>query len=108
MKECLADGIDFGTKAHHADLLGELGVDVYLSTTVKEITDDGLIIDVNGKENVLTGMDNIILAMGSKPYNTLSKKLQGIVPEVFVIGDANEAKSAMEATNAGADIGRLV
>ncbi|PKM85892.1 MAG: NADH-dependent flavin oxidoreductase, partial [Firmicutes bacterium HGW-Firmicutes-12] len=108
MKDCLADGIDFGTKAHHADLLGELGVNVYLSTTVKEITDDGLVLDVNGEEKVLTGMDNIVLAMGSKPYDTLSEKLKGIVPEVYVIGDAKEAHSAMEATNEGAKVGRLV
>ncbi len=108
MKECLADGIDFGTQAHHADLLGELGVDVFLSTKVKEITDDGLILDVNGKEKVLTGMDNIILAMGSKPFDTLSEKLKEIVPEVYIIGDAKEPLSAMEATHAGADIGRTV
>jgi 2,4-dienoyl-CoA reductase (NADPH2) len=108
MQDGLAKGLDFGTMAHHADLLGEYGVNVYLSTTVKEITDDGLILDVNGKEEVLTGMDNIILAMGSKPYDTLSEKLKEIVPEVYVIGDAKEAHSAMEATHAGADVGRLV
>ncbi len=104
----LAAGLDFGTVAHHADLLGEYGVNVFLNSKVKEITDDGLVIDVDGTEKVLTGMDNIILAMGSKPYETLSEKLKAIVPEIHVIGDAKEAHTAMEATHDGADIGRLV
>ncbi len=108
MLESLATGLDFGTMAHHADLPGEYGVNVYLNSKVKEITNDGLVLDVNGKEEVLTGMNNIILAMGSKPYDTLSVKLKEIVPEVYVIGDAKEARTAMEATHMGTDVGRLV
>ena len=104
----LAAGLDFGTMAHHADLLGEYGVNVFLNSKVKEITDDGLIIDMDGTEKVLTGMDTIILAMGSKPYDPLSERLKDIVPEIHVIGDAKEAHTAMEATHDGADVGRLV
>lgn len=108
MQDGLAKGLDFGTTAHHADLVGELGIGVHLNSKVKEITDDGLIIEKNGEEIQLTGMDNVILAMGAKPYDVLSKELEGIVPEVYVIGDAKEAKTAMEATQTGAAIGRLV
>ncbi|HVI39999.1 MAG TPA: FAD-dependent oxidoreductase, partial [Anaerovoracaceae bacterium] len=82
----LATGLDFGTMAHHADLLGEYGVNVFLNSKVKEITDDGLIIDVDGTEKVLTGMDNVILAMGSRSYDPLSEQLKDIVPEIHVIG----------------------
>jgi len=108
MRDALALGLDYGTMAHHADLLGEVGVNVHLNSTVKEITDDGLIITVNGVDQTITGMDNVILAMGSKPYDPLSESLKNIVSEVHVIGDAKQALTAMEATHDGADIGRLI
>ena len=108
MLDHLAHGLDFGTMAHHADLLGEYGVNVHLSSIVKEIKDDGLVFEKNGKDHILTGIDTVILAMGSKPYDTLSEKLREIVPEVHVIGDAKQAQTALEATYAGAEAGRLV
>ncbi|MDO4313805.1 MAG: FAD-dependent oxidoreductase [Eubacteriales bacterium] len=108
MQDSLAKGLDYGTTAHHADLIGELGIDVHLNSKVKEITDDGLVIETNGVEERITGKDQVILAMGSKPYNPLESKLREIVPEVYVIGDAETARTAMEATHTGAKVGRLV
>ena len=108
MTDSLASGLDFGTTAHHAELIGDLPIDVHLNSTVKEITPDGIIYEQNGECKQITGKDTIILAMGSRPNETLKEKIEGFVPEIYVIGDADKALTAMDATHAGAEVGRIV
>jgi hypothetical protein len=46
--------------------------------------------------------------MGVKSVDTLSKEIEGKVPEVHVIGDASHPRRALEATAGGAEIGRRI
>jgi 2,4-dienoyl-CoA reductase (NADPH2) len=78
------------------------------STTVKQILEDGAIITRDGKEETLKGMDQIIIACGSKSVDTLSKAITGKVPEVYVIGDAKQPRLALEAIAEGAEVGRKI
>lgn len=88
--------------------LREKGVRTITSATVKEITEDGVVIAIDGREETLSGMTHIVLSCGTKPVDDLSSKLKGGVPEVYVIGDAKEARSALEAIAEGARIGRQI
>lgn len=60
------------------------------------------------EEQVLEGVDTVIGTIGSTPVNGLSYALRDIVPELYVIGDANVPQTVEAATYQGARIGRLV
>jgi pyruvate/2-oxoglutarate dehydrogenase complex dihydrolipoamide dehydrogenase (E3) component len=85
--------------------LHEKGVKMITGATVKEILDDGAIyLTHDGKEETIHGAEYVILTMGSKPQDELSAKLEGMVPEVHVIGDAKEVARILEATSAAAEL----
>jgi NAD(H)-dependent 7beta-hydroxy-3-oxo-delta4-cholenoic acid oxidoreductase len=88
--------------------LHEKGVTVMGSSKVKEIIDDGVVIDREGKEETLHGMDSIILARGVKSVDALSDAIKNKVPEVYVIGDAKEPREALEAIAEGNKVGREI
>jgi NADPH-dependent 2,4-dienoyl-CoA reductase/sulfur reductase-like enzyme len=88
--------------------LREKEVKVLTSATVKEFLEDGIVIDVDGQEKAIRGIDRIILAMGAKSIDTLSAKIKDEVSEVYVIGDANKPRKALEAIAEGAEVGRNI
>lgn len=77
-------------------------VPIYVHSTLKEIHADGT-IDVmqNGEIKTLGAFDNVVIAVGMKSVNTLEKKLEKIVDEVYVVGDACSARQALEAIEEG-------
>jgi len=88
--------------------LREKRVHVIVRARVKEILDDGVVFERDGQEGTLRGFEYVILAMGVKPVDNLSKEIEGKVPEVHVIGDASQPRRALEATAGGAEIGRRI
>jgi thioredoxin reductase len=90
------------------DRLREKRVDVIVRAKVKEILDDGVVFERDGQEETLNGFEYVVLAMGAKSVDTLSKEIEGKVPEVYVIGDATYPRRALEATAGGAEIGRQI
>ena len=88
--------------------LREKGVRTITSAKVKEITEDSVVITRGGKEETLGGLSHIVLSCGTEPVDDLSSKIKGTVPEVYVIGDAKEARSALEAIAEGAEIARKI
>jgi NAD(H)-dependent 7beta-hydroxy-3-oxo-delta4-cholenoic acid oxidoreductase len=88
--------------------LKEKGVKVITSAVVKEILDDGAIFVKDGKEEIIRGMDYILLACGTKSVDPLSEKIKDKVPEVYVIGDAKKPRKALEAIAEGAEVARKI
>jgi pyruvate/2-oxoglutarate dehydrogenase complex dihydrolipoamide dehydrogenase (E3) component len=89
--------------------LREKGVTVMTSATVKQITDDGAVVDRKGCEEVIAGMKYVVLACGTRhPVDGLRKALADRVPEVHVIGDAKEPRRALQAIAEGAKVGRAI
>jgi len=84
------------------------GITILTSAKVKEILDDGVVYVRDGKEESIHNVDNIILALGARPVNDLSEKLEGKVPEVYVIGDAKEPRKVFEATAEAAQVARKI
>lgn len=84
------------------------GVKILTKSTIREITDNDIIIDVNGKGEVLKGIDQVIVAEGARSVNELAVKLGGKISELFTIGDAKEPRSAFEATQEGAEVARQI
>jgi NADPH-dependent 2,4-dienoyl-CoA reductase/sulfur reductase-like enzyme len=78
------------------------------SATVKEILDDGVVYEIDGREESIHGMDTIILAVGAKSVDSLSDKIKDKVAEVYVIGDAMEPRRIVNATQEGAEVARNI
>lgn len=94
--------LDLLTKVQQA------GIEVLVKKTVKRITEEGVIIaEESGKEELIRA-EKIILAFGVKPNDSLSKKLEGRVPELHVIGDSCQPGKIMEAAYDGSRIARMV
>lgn len=88
--------------------LGAKQVKIITSAKVKEILDDGVVVARNGQEEAIHGMDNMILAMGTRSVDELSEKIKDKVAEVYLVGDAKKPRKALEAIAEGAEIGRKV
>lgn len=87
------------------------GVEVMTGTKLCEITADGVAKvkkSADGEEVKFEGVDNIVLALGATPYNPLEEELAGLVSEVYVIGDAKEARDALLATEEASALAVIV
>jgi NADH dehydrogenase FAD-containing subunit len=86
----------------------EKNVRIETEITCKEVTDDGIIVvDKSGREKKIKA-DNVVLAAGTKSVNSLEKELTGIVPEIYMIGDAKEPRKIWHAVSEGFMLGRRV
>lgn len=84
------------------------GVRVFTSTKVKEITDQGVLAEINGKDESLGDFDKIVICCGGKSLDNLSAKLMDDIPEVYVIGDAKSPRKALQAVHEGSLIAREI
>lgn len=89
--------------------LDEYKTDIILEATVQQICEDGSISifhDANKKS--IGPFDNVIIATGRKPNNTLYIDLQGEIEELTLVGDAQKVTNALEAIQAGYEAGMNV
>ncbi len=84
------------------------GIRIITSAQVVEILADGITYLKDGEEETIRGVDSIVLATGTKSNNGLSKELNDGSCLTFVIGDALEPRSAVEAIKEGAEIARTI
>jgi len=81
----------------------DMRVPMFVNTTVLEITNKAVIMNWGG-EIFSISADTVILAVGAKPDNKLVAELQGIVPELYVIGDCSQPRDAAAAVAEAAKI----
>jgi 2,4-dienoyl-CoA reductase (NADPH2) len=74
----------------HRASLAKHGVNMIPGVTYKSISDDGLLIEVNGKEQMLD-VDNVIICAGQEPNRDLQSALEAGGINVHLIGGANVA-----------------
>jgi 2,4-dienoyl-CoA reductase (NADPH2) len=79
--------------------LKRLGVKMMTGAKAIEVTEAGLIIQKETREELLPA-DSIVMATGSKSENALAS-IEGLAPEVCVIGDAKKPRNALEAIKEG-------
>jgi 2,4-dienoyl-CoA reductase-like NADH-dependent reductase (Old Yellow Enzyme family)/thioredoxin reductase len=83
-----------------AELAGK-NVRILKSTKIEQITGEGVVlIDKNWNKTFLKA-DNVVLALGLKPFDRLAKELEGKVKKVSVIGDAKQPRRIQEAIYEG-------
>ena len=84
------------------------GVELKCGATVKEIAATGITIEREGKEELIAEINQVVVATGAKSCNELETRLEGQVPEIYVIGDAKRPRTAFEATHEGAEVARMI
>jgi len=79
----------------------ELHIPLYLNTTVLEITEGSVVVRL-GDEVLALPADTVVLAIGVEPVDKLVYELQGVVPELYTIGDCVQPGNAAQATSGAA------
>lgn len=75
------------------DRLTKKHVSMLTNTTVTECTADGVKIkDARGQESTITGVDNVVLAVGSRSDYALADALADYDGQVVALGDASKVK----------------
>jgi 2,4-dienoyl-CoA reductase (NADPH2) len=72
----------------------------------EEITDKGLTITTKEGKKQTIEADTIVTALPLLPNTKLLKELDGIVPEVYTIGDCKDPHLIVDAIADGSRIGR--
>lgn len=99
-------GIDVNTmvKITFMRRLKQYGINMLTSAKIEKFYDDGVSYTKDGATHELRGCDSIILAMGRVSYNPLENELKDMVPELYVIGDAQKAGKVFNATDSAAEL----
>jgi len=66
------------------------------------IEEHSVTVESDGKEDTISPVDQVVLAVGMKPCNDLKKNLRDKGVRHTVVGDAFEVRSIIEATEKGA------
>ena len=81
-----------------------LGIDVRMNAAAKRIEEDGVVVTVGGREEKIPA-DNVIIAVGACPAGELYDELKETDMEVYLVGDAKEARKAIEAIQEAYEVG---
>jgi 2,4-dienoyl-CoA reductase (NADPH2) len=101
MAKRVGENIGASTRWTVMAALRRLGVTVMTGTKAVGVVPEGLRVKtMDGRVEILAA-DAIILAVGSIPENSLEEQIRALVPEVHVIGDAKEARKAIDAIREG-------
>ncbi len=73
----------------------DLRVPLYLNSTVMEITDKAVVFSMGGDIHTLPA-DTVILAVGMRSENRLAQELEGVVAELYTVGDCVRPRDAAE------------
>ena len=91
-----------GQAQSNALRVGMIGVKVMTSTACKRITDEGVWVQTEGKNEELLPADSVILSAGMRPRTSIVEELQkAVVPETYTIGDCAAARKMGDAIREG-------
>lgn len=107
MKEHIATDMYMTVRDDLLKRFKKVGIEVYTNTKVTRIEGNNVYAEQNGQEVVFSGYENIIFAVGSQSYQPFDNA-ESLAEEVYIIGDAKEARSAVEAIYEGARVGMRI
>ena len=87
------------------DLWPDLGITVLGNITIKEITDEGILVAKKDSGDRFIRCDKVVFAMGMTSIgNDLSEEIKKDVAEFYRIGDSVEPRTIMEAIHEAAEV----
>ncbi len=78
------------------------GCQMLFNTTVQRIEPDGVVVVCNGEEQMLAPVDQVVIATGATPNDSLKQVLDARGIRHYVIGDAAGVRRIVEAVEEGA------
>jgi len=108
MTKQVASGMDPNHWFYVRRRLRESKVEIITQAVVEEVTEKSVILKMTEGTKNLQGIEAIVLAIGVRPRGDLAESLKGIVPEIQVIGDAREARNALEGVLEGVKVGAQI
>ncbi len=85
--ECTWGPVD-AERIHMQKLFAEHNIQCLTGTKVKKFTADGALCENADGDLALTGYDQVILALGARPYNPLEEELKDTGLPIHILGDA--------------------
>lgn len=89
--------------------LAQLKVDIHTKTKFIDLNEQGVLVECDGKQDTIE-CDHVVIALGSKPVN--DQKILDALKEkqipTYVIGDAKEARRALNAIHEAFDVARKI
>jgi len=82
--------------------LKEAGCRLLFNTTLSKIEESSVTVLLEEREQVLSPVDQVVIAVGLKPHDGLKEILQARKIRHFIIGDALQPRRIIEATEEGA------
>ncbi len=83
------------------------GVQLFPNSPCVEIREDGVYMAFNN-DLVFVEADTVVLAVGARPVNDLTEQLNGLVDELYQIGDCVQPRDVMWAIREGNQVGRMI
>ena len=108
LRDVALDMVPFWNRIFLLERLAGYKVKIVTSAEAKEILSDSIVYTMDGKDHSIKGITNFVLAAGATPVNDLYEKLQGMVEEIYVVGDAKAPRMALEAIEEGTIIARQI
>lgn len=98
MTETFGTGLEEGHRYWVMETLRAGGAVLLNRTTLEAFEANGTVhVYREGRGEILGPFDNVVLAAGYRPNDTLYQQLRACIPEVYLIGDAVKPRSATEA-----------
>ena len=100
MLDNIAADVEGGILPSLLKLVEKYGITVMTGTKVTGVDGNDVTVEKDGVTQTLP-FDQVVLALGLMPNNSIAEELKGIVETVVVAGDARVIKKALEATRDG-------
>lgn len=82
--------------------LKKAGCEFMFNTEVKRITEDSIIVFKDNETQIISPVDQIVMAVGAQPVRDLQAFLDSQGIKCYVVGDARNPRRIMEAVDEGA------
>jgi len=67
--------------------LKSLGVKILTEHVLKEVMEDGIVVETAQGERKIFEADAVVIAMGTEPLGSIAEQVKGKVPEIYIVGD---------------------
>ncbi len=104
MRRMLGLGLVAHPRYHISERLKKAGAKILLNTKVVEVGTGFIVVSRRGEDTQrLDGFDSIVMPCVHKANDSLVEPLKAFVKEVYVVGDATQGRTALEAVAEGAN-----
>lgn len=90
------------------EFINKHDIKTYVNSKCIEIKDNSIVIEKDGSTEEIHGIGSVVMAVGSKADNTVTEILKNMNYPYHVIGDALQARKAINAIWEAAAIGRAI